>query len=243
MPNARMLKVFLSYSRKNSRKVNYFYKKLNEERWIKPWIDDKNLSTGEDWKNKIPDMIENDTHVVLVFLSNAALDKIGYFQSEMRIAVEKAKQMPEGEIFILPIRLEDCKIPYILNKYHCEDYYKNTKRSYSKILKSLEEKAKKNGILTDAPPSKKLLVELILDIEYANIREARVTASNLLNIDKRDVFWNEEEEMKTRPITLFVRMTERAERDLKLEVKNNGSEYRKILRYIDHNILRNVNDY
>lgn len=241
MSDFPLLNVFLSYAREDNDKVSAFYKKLKKEGWIKPWRDEEDLLKGKKWKYTISDYIENEAHVVLVFLSKQAVNKLGYFQDEMKRAVDKARSMPEGDIFIVPIILEDCTIPQMLREYNCADYKKSTKNNYEKILKSLKEKAKRFGIST-MPPPKKLLVEMIFDDEYVNIKNIKIGLSRLLVVAMEDITNFPKKGKRSRPIKLLVKLTERAEYDLRLELENSYSEYYLSLKYHGHNILGYAND-
>ncbi len=242
MSDFPVLNVFLSYARDDIDKVSAFYKKLEKEGWVKPWRDEEDLLKGEVWKSAISNYIEYEAHVVLVFLSKNAVGKNGYFQNEMRKAVEKAQSMPEREIFVVPILLEeDCEIPQMLKEYNWTLYTKNNKNSYNHILRTLKTKATKLGISTNPPP-KKLLVEITLDIEYAYIRDARILASKVLLVNVGDITFWPRKGRRSRPNKLLVKLTERAERDMRLELRNPRSDFHSILKYINHTVLATTAD-
>jgi len=60
---------------------------------------------------------------VLVFLSQNSVSKRGYIQKEISRALDVAQQIPEGEIFVIPIRLEVCSVPTRLQRWHWLDIF------------------------------------------------------------------------------------------------------------------------
>jgi TIR domain-containing protein len=54
---------------------------------------------------------------VVLFLSKRSVSKRGYVQREMRQALELYQEIPEGQSFLMVIRLDDCEVPEDLRKY------------------------------------------------------------------------------------------------------------------------------
>jgi hypothetical protein len=44
--------------------------------------------------------------------SSTSVEKRGYIQKEFKFALDVLDEFPEGEIFVIPVRLDDCEIPY-----------------------------------------------------------------------------------------------------------------------------------
>ena len=59
--------------------------------------------------------------VVLVCLSRKSINKNGYVQKEIRIALDAADQMPAGRIFLIPVKLENCSVPERFSGLHWVD--------------------------------------------------------------------------------------------------------------------------
>lgn len=109
--------VFISYAKEDSAKALDFFNKLSGL-GIQAWIDTSNLLTGQDWKLEITRAIRNCKYI-LILLSKSSTVKKGYCQKEIKEALDIADLIPDGEIYIMPIRLDDCEIPDRLKKYHC----------------------------------------------------------------------------------------------------------------------------
>ena len=75
------------------------------------------------------------------------------------IALEK----PEGTIFILPLRLDDCERPRRLRTIQGVDYFPPERRelAYARLLRSLELRANALGIVKESAESKPAPVKII----------------------------------------------------------------------------------
>jgi hypothetical protein len=58
-----------------------------------------------------------------VCLSTASTSKTGYVHAEIRSALDLADRQPEGKIFIIPVRLEECQVPLRLQAIQYLDYF------------------------------------------------------------------------------------------------------------------------
>jgi len=99
-----MEQVFISYSRENEIEAKKLSDKLNKKfPNIAPWIDRVNLLPGQNWKVEIAKAI-SESQFFITLLSKKSVEKIGYFQQELKIAQAKALLYPVSKIFIIPIR-------------------------------------------------------------------------------------------------------------------------------------------
>jgi hypothetical protein len=75
-----------------------------------PWLDEERVLAGQDWSFEITTAVRS-SDVVIVFLSCGSVSKAGYFQKETKFALDVADEQPEGRIFIIPAKLEECEVP------------------------------------------------------------------------------------------------------------------------------------
>ena len=141
------------------------YEKLRAEPWIDPWLDEEELFPGMDWNLEIEKAIEA-TDVILVCLSNNSITKEGYVQREIRIALDYADYKPEGALFIIPVRLEECNPPRRLSKWQYEDFFgEKHERAFDRLLVSLRTRAYSLGLrVVDSKSTK----GEIIDLEFIN---------------------------------------------------------------------------
>lgn len=137
---SRPLRVFLCHSSDDKSVVNTLYKQLINEEWIDPWLDEKKIKAGQDWDLEIRNAV-SVTDVVIVCLSENSVNKEGFVQKEIVMALDKADEKPEGTIFIIPLKLDDCDVPLRLRRWHWIDTYASD--WYEKLIDALAIRASK----------------------------------------------------------------------------------------------------
>ena len=151
MPEARPLNVFLAHASQDKPAVRKLYQALKKETWISPWLDEEEILPGMDWDYEIYKAFR-DADVIIACLSQESVAKEGYVQREFKRALSYAEEKPEGTIYVIPLRLDDCTPPRKLSKYQWVDYFESN--AQEKLLKSLYLRAKNLQILPN-PVSKK----------------------------------------------------------------------------------------
>lgn len=178
----RKLRVFLCHASQDKPVVRELYQRLLAEDWIEPWLDKENLLPGQDWDMEIEKAVEA-TDVVIVFLSKKSITKEGYIQKEIAKALDEANKKPEGIIYIIPVRLEECEVPRRLSRWQWIDYFPLGHRHevYQNLLNGLRLRADTLGInileiikriQAMKKGGKKQLVDVIKDF-FTNTRSAK----------------------------------------------------------------------
>lgn len=102
-------RIFLCHAKEDAEKVHDIYIRLKQA-GFKPWLDKEDLLPGQDWDNQIRLAIKSSAYV-LIFFSKISISKRVYVQKEFKLARDVLDEIPESQIFVIPVRLEDCKIP------------------------------------------------------------------------------------------------------------------------------------
>jgi len=131
------LKVFLCHAKADKQTVRELYHYL-KKRGIKPWFDEVDLVGGQNWRVEIPEAIKSSDAIIICLTQNS-VDREGYVQSEIKFALDRALEMPEGRIFIIPVRLEVCEVPVSLKDYQWVDLF--DKSGFIRLMKSLRTRA------------------------------------------------------------------------------------------------------
>ncbi len=157
--NNRKLKVFLCHASDDKPVVRELYQRLSAEDWIDPWLDEEKLLPGQDWDLEIEKAVE-ETDAVIVCLSTKGVSKEGYIQKEIKIALNAALFMPEDMIFLVPLRLGECKIPRYLRMVQYIDYFPKDRKdwAYGRLIKSLAERARRVGLTLEESADGRLRV-------------------------------------------------------------------------------------
>lgn len=115
------LNVFLCHSSGDKPKVWELYHRLRKD-GVDPWLDKANLLPGQCWRDEIPKAVEK-SDVVIVCLSKKSITKAGYYQKEIKWALDEADKKPEGTIFLIPLKFEECEVPSRLEQWQWVDYF------------------------------------------------------------------------------------------------------------------------
>ena len=128
------LRVFLLYARSDEVAVRRLYHRLLRE-GASVWFDRENILPGQGWEAEIRRAIYN-SDIVIVCLSKQFREEGGYRHEELKIALEKATALPDGEIFLVPARLEKCDMPEPLCRWQRVDLFEAD--GYRRLLKALQ---------------------------------------------------------------------------------------------------------
>lgn len=136
------MRVFITYAYEDRTKVKQLYNMLQSE-GFDAWLDSERVLPGQDWELEIRKAIESSDAIVICLTTNA-IQKAGYVQKELRLALSVAEERPEGTIFIIPVRLDDSPIPHSLRHWQFIDLFSEV--GATKLIKSLKLRAKQLGL-------------------------------------------------------------------------------------------------
>ena len=129
----RPINVFLIHTHRDKEAVHALYARIAKD-GAKAWLDTEKLLPGQDWKYEIRRAILI-SDIAIVCLSRRFNRHQGYCQEELKIALKKANLLPDGEVFIIPVRLEKCDTPEPLRRWHRVDLFEAD--GYKKLIHSL----------------------------------------------------------------------------------------------------------
>ncbi len=133
----RPLRIFLCHASNDKPAVRELYHRLCADGFA-PWLDEENLLPGEDWQYEIPKAVRQ-SDVVIVCLSPKSSNKEGYVQKEIKFALDAADEKPEGTIFLVPLKLEECTVPDRLSRWQWVTLFGPT--GYERLLRALRKRA------------------------------------------------------------------------------------------------------
>jgi tetratricopeptide (TPR) repeat protein len=131
------ISIFISYAREDAKEARKLYDDLKNA-GLNPWLDKENILPGEEWASVIKGAIEQSRFFIPLF-SSYSVSKRGYIQEEFRYALDYARRFPPGDVFIIPVKLDECEIPYEdLRKIHHQELFPDWNEGFNKILKSIQ---------------------------------------------------------------------------------------------------------
>ena len=132
--------VFVSYRRYDTILVNKIVDSL-EKSGIDVWMDRTKLLPGEDWQLSIQKAIQNGMYFLACFSNNYWKGRKNYMNEELQIAIDELRKMPDDQIWFIPVKLDDCKIPTFqirqnkdLGSKQIVDLHENWKIGIEKII-------------------------------------------------------------------------------------------------------------
>lgn len=103
------VQVFLCHASEDKTKVVEVYHFLRQQ-GFKPWLDKEDLLPGQRWEQEIPKALRA-SGFILIFFSQNSVSKRGYVQREFKLALDVLEEIPEDQIFVIPVRLDVCSVP------------------------------------------------------------------------------------------------------------------------------------
>ena len=136
----RQLKLFLCLGSEDKPAVRQLYNNLISI-GIDAWLDEEKILPGQDWQYEISKAVRN-SDIIVICLSSTSVNKTGYVQKEIKYALDIAEEKPEGTIFLIPARLENCSVPDRLSGKQWVNLFEE--KGFERLLKSLEAYLKSN---------------------------------------------------------------------------------------------------
>ena len=136
----RPLKVFLCHAHADRDPVRGLYARLTQD-GVDAWLDKAKLLPGQDWELEIRKAVR-EADVVVVCLSKQ-FNQAGFRQKEVRLALDTAMEKPEGEIFIIPARLDECDNLESLRKWHWVNLFEAD--GYEMLMRAFRARANRIG--------------------------------------------------------------------------------------------------
>jgi len=129
----RAPQVFLAYVKEDLAAAERLYDTLTQA-GFGPWMDVRKLLPGQNWPRAIEGAIETSDFVVACFSTNS-VNKWGGFQAEIRYALDCARRIPLDEIFVVPVRLDACRVPRsIQRELQYVDLFPDWERGVRRLL-------------------------------------------------------------------------------------------------------------
>ncbi|PTQ87073.1 toll/interleukin-1 receptor domain-containing protein [Agitococcus lubricus] len=124
--------VFISYSHSDSEFVDKFAAHLVKQN-THVWVDKWNLNVGDSIVSKVQEAIE-ESSALLVVLSKASVES-EWCKKEINSGL--MRELDEKKVIVLPILIDDCKIPLFLREKMYADFRTSFDKGLSLVADSL----------------------------------------------------------------------------------------------------------
>jgi hypothetical protein len=132
--NLMYRKVFISYAKEDFKFASELYDFLQDNHYD-PWLDKKKLLVGSTWDAAIRKAF-GEADFIILLLSSTSVSKRGYVQREYRLALLNWETKLDSDIYIIPVLIDDCKVPDSLSQFQWVHY--DTASAFEDILKALD---------------------------------------------------------------------------------------------------------
>ena len=102
-------KIFISYGHEDYQAAKRLFDDLRRAE-LEPWLDQEHLLGGQPWEVTIRRAIR-ESRFFIALLSTRSVTRKGFLHAELREATKILEDYPDSNIYIIPVRLDDCAIP------------------------------------------------------------------------------------------------------------------------------------
>lgn len=141
------MKIFLSYSRPNQEHARRLYDEMRA-RGYDPWFDKEKLLAGQKWRVEIAKAIKSSDFAVILF-SAASINRDGFYQREIRTCLDVLQEKAASKVWLLPVRLDECKVPDEIEDYQYVDLFPEWERGFGRLVASINAQAQEKAAVAD----------------------------------------------------------------------------------------------
>jgi TIR domain/AbiTii len=124
-----MAKIFLSHSSKDKDFVRRLADDLTEMGHT-VWLDERQIKVGDSIVSKVSEGIATADYVVIVLSSNSV--ESGWFAKEWE--AQLWQEINQGRTMVIPVLIEECEIPIILQPKKYADFRKNYTKGFVELM-------------------------------------------------------------------------------------------------------------
>ncbi len=143
--------IILCHAFEDKKVVGRVYDALHDS-GFEVWIDSESVLGEQDWEPDIANWL-GQAACMLVFLSKNSVRKIDSTFHEFGQLIDAWKEMPEGTIYTIPVRINDCQIPELFSGLNHIDLFED--QGLERVIRCLHEGGAKQqfGLDSDAQAS------------------------------------------------------------------------------------------
>lgn len=181
--SSKRLRVFLCHSSRDKSIVHDLFNNLLAE-GFDPWLYEESLIAGQDWDKETIKALRN-SDVVILCLSQDSIAKSGYVQKEIKQALDVADEQPDGTIYLIPLRIEECEVPARLGRWHWVNLYEE--HGYQRLKRALQIRASTLGLNTESSGAINEKITFMQDPRTINNTSTQLTQKNEKTKDSTEV--------------------------------------------------------
>jgi len=128
-----MAQIFLCYAQEDEEEVEDLYQKLSDA-GFKPWMAPKDILGGEKWELAVQKAIRRSDFFLACLSANSY--KRGFLQKEIKYALNTWQEMLPSDIYLIPVRLEDCEVLEDLREFQWVNLFEGD--GWTQLMKAIQ---------------------------------------------------------------------------------------------------------
>jgi hypothetical protein len=145
----RRLNVFLCHAPEDKPAIRNLYQQLQSDGFV-PWMEEEDLLPGQNWEQAISLAVRR-SDAFIACLSPSFVTQINHGHKEIKLALDVADMQPEGAIFVIPARLEQCEVSERLRHLHQVNLFEE--HGYKQLKRALQNRAESVGAIIGLHPA------------------------------------------------------------------------------------------
>jgi formylglycine-generating enzyme required for sulfatase activity len=130
------IRVFLSYATEDADQARKLTEDLKRQ-GVDVRLDRDELVGGQLWRPAIEKAIRDASHFIAL-LSSRSVDRRGFVQKELRVALDVLEEHSDLSSYLIPVRLDECELSHsALAELHWVDLFPDFERGVRRIVASL----------------------------------------------------------------------------------------------------------
>ena len=101
------MRVYISHAPEDAEIARRLYDDLNRTPGVQPWMAEPDLLPGQNRQHEIGRAIRECRYFIPI-LSSQSVSRSGAVHKEIRRAIDILDETPDGTIFMIPVRADDC---------------------------------------------------------------------------------------------------------------------------------------
>jgi len=179
---SRLLRVLLCHAISDTQIAEDIKDRLNTKKWIEAKTEAVMPSTSPKWNRNINETLQQIDDAILCLSSHTLTND--RLPKEFGAILEKLDEKPEGSVFVIPLRLDQCEVPIRLASLEYKDYFPedNQKWVLHQVLESLKFRARELLVIEYSSPQKYKPFSVFL----CHVREDRKTVHEIYEFLKTE---------------------------------------------------------
>ena len=141
---ARSPRVFIAYASEDRWAAEKLFDGFTEHGYT-AWMDRRSLLPGQNWPERIEEAILSSDFFIACF-SRRSVKKRGEFQAELHYALDCASSVPLDDVFLIPVRLDNCKLPArIERETQAADLFPDWDAGFQKVIELIERQIRRSA--------------------------------------------------------------------------------------------------